>query len=67
MSILDQFRHIELNLDQKNVVIKLEAFLNESTQAFVLKGYAGSGKTTIIKGLVSYLKEQKKDFLCRRR
>ena len=63
MSILDQFRHIELNLDQKNVVIKLEAFLNESTQAFVLKGYAGSGKTTIIKGLVSYLKEQKKDFL----
>jgi hypothetical protein len=40
----------------------LEAFLSGPEQVFMLKGYAGSGKTTILKGLVSYLNDIEKDF-----
>jgi len=40
----------------------LEKFLTSPEQVFMLKGYAGSGKTTILKGLVEYLNAIEKDF-----
>ncbi len=55
MSILNHFPEIQLSNDQQIALEKLEAFLSGNSHVFMLKGYAGSGKTTILKGLVDYL------------
>lgn len=55
MSIFDHFKHLDLSPGQVTALEKLEVFLDGNSQVFMLKGYAGSGKTTIIKGLVEHL------------
>ena len=62
MEILKHFRELTLSLDQKLALEKLELFLTSPIQVFMLKGYAGSGKTTILKGLIEYLAHSEKDF-----
>lgn len=62
MSIFNHFQNLNLSQDQEAALTKLEAFLASQVQVFMLKGYAGSGKTTILKGLVEYLKAVEKDF-----
>lgn len=62
MSIFNHFKHLNLSPGQEEALTKLETFLDSSAQVFMLKGYAGSGKTTIIKGLVEYLNTIEKDF-----
>ena len=62
MSIFNHFKHLNLSQGQETALTKLEAFLTSPTQVFMLKGYAGSGKTTILKGLVEYLNAVEKDF-----
>jgi hypothetical protein len=62
MSIFNHFKHLNLSQGQEEALIKLESFLNSPERAFMLKGYAGSGKTTILKGLVEYLGAINKDF-----
>ncbi len=62
MSIFDHFEHLNVSRGQEAALTKLEAFLDSPVQVFMLKGYAGSGKTTILKGLVKYLESLKKDF-----
>ena len=62
MSIFHHFKHLNLSKDQETALTKLEEFLNCPLQVFMLKGYAGSGKTTILKGLVEYLNAIDKDF-----
>ena len=62
MSIFDHFSHLNLSQCQETALTKMEAFLDSPAQVFMLKGYAGSGKTTIQKGLVEYLKSIEKDF-----
>lgn len=62
MSIFNHFKHLNLSPGQETALTELEAFLNSSVQVFMLKGYAGSGKTTILKGLVDYLNAIEKDF-----
>ena len=52
-----------LNKSQKIVFNALKNFAKQSvTKAFILKGYAGTGKTTIISGLIKWLKNEKIDF-----
>lgn len=63
MSIFNHFKHLNLRQGQETALTKLEAFLASQVQVFMLKGYAGSGKTTILKGLVEYLKFSKKEFV----
>lgn len=63
MSIFNHFQHLTLTSDQERALTKLEAFLDSPVQVFVLKGYAGSGKTTILKGLVEYLSSSEKKFV----
>lgn len=63
MSIFDHFKHLNLSLDQETSLTKLETFLTNPVQVFMLKGYAGSGKTTILKGLVDYLNAVGKNFM----
>ena len=55
MSIFNHFQHLTLSTDQELALNKLESFITSHEQVFLLKGYAGSGKTTILKGLVEYL------------
>lgn len=62
MSIFNHFKHLNLSRGQEEAITKLETFLSGPEQVFMLKGYAGSGKTTILKGLVSYLNEIENDY-----
>ena len=63
MSIFNHFQQLTLSTDQESALKKLEVFLNGSTQVFMLKGYAGSGKTTILKGLTKYIESLQKEFI----
>jgi len=51
MRIFDHFNHLVLSQSQIAALTKLELFLDGPSHVFMLKGYAGSGKTTIFKGL----------------
>lgn len=62
MSIFNNFQHLNLSSDQETALKRIESFLESPTQVFMLKGYAGSGKTTILKGLVGYLNSIEKQF-----
>lgn len=62
MSIFNHFKHLNLSQGQETALTRLEAFIDSPVQVFMLKGYAGSGKTTILKGLVEYLNAVGKDF-----
>ena len=63
MSIFNHFNHLNLSQGQEIALTKLESFLEGPTNVFMLKGYAGSGKTTILKGIVEYLNGIGKDFV----
>ncbi|MGZ9676404.1 ATP-dependent DNA helicase [Flavobacterium sp. GNP001] len=63
MSIFNHFSHLNLSSAQETALTKLESFLESPVPVFMLKGYAGSGKTTILKGLVEFLNAIEKDFL----
>ena len=63
MSLSTHYQHLTLSTDQAAALNKLDTFLKGSTQVFMLKGYAGSGKTTILKGLTDYLTKQDMKFL----
>ena len=63
MSIFNHFKHLNLSPGQETALTMLEAFLDSPVQVFMLKGYAGSGKTTILKGFVEFLKSNKKEFI----
>lgn len=62
MKIYDHFQHINLTNDQRQALKKLHAFLDSDEGVFILQGYAGSGKTTILKGLCEYLTEIKRNY-----
>jgi len=62
MSIFNHFKHLNLSPGQEEALTKLTAFLNGNANVFMLKGYAGSGKTTILKGLVEYLQSRENDY-----
>ena len=51
-----------LSEDQGTALSKIEAFLSSSTNCFLLKGYAGTGKTFLLKGLANYFKAVGRQF-----
>jgi DNA replication protein DnaC len=60
MDIWQNFSDLTLTEDQKMAVEKIERFLLSDNQVFLLKGYAGTGKTTILKGIANYLLSNQK-------
>ncbi len=58
MNIKSHFSNITLTTDQYNTLTQLEVFLKSDKNVFLLKGYAGTGKTTLLKGIVKYLASQ---------
>ncbi len=56
LSIEEVFEQYSLTEGQNNLVKELKTFLEKrGTNVFLLKGYAGTGKTFITKGIVEYL------------
>lgn len=60
MSIFNHFTNMTLSNDQQKALEMIQDFLNSDESIFLLKGYAGTGKTTILKGIISYLNELNK-------
>lgn len=58
MNIFNHFQHINLTNDQYQSLESIQDFLVSENNIFILKGYAGTGKTTLIAGLVKYLEEK---------
>ena len=60
MDILSYFQHLIPSPDQEEALRKLDLFFQSDAQVFILNGYAGTGKTTILKGIIDFLKDQAK-------
>lgn len=50
------FKNYQLTKGQLNLVYLLDEFLKNDDFCFILKGYAGTGKTFMLQGLTNYLK-----------
>jgi len=61
MSIFNNFETITLTNDQQTALENISVFLNGDYSVFILKGYAGTGKTTILNGIVEYLSSLEKE------
>ncbi len=55
-------RNYDLTENQKELVVMLDEFLKSSFSTFLLKGYAGTGKTFMMKGLTDFLSKNKRNF-----
>ncbi|PSU27969.1 ATP-dependent DNA helicase [Photobacterium lutimaris] len=56
MSLLPYFENATLTPSQEELVLELDLFLNDDCHStFLLKGFAGTGKTFITQGLTQYL------------
>lgn len=62
MKIFDHFQHLQLTGDQRTALESIEAFLDGDGSVFMLKGYAGTGKTTLLHGICRYLSSRQSDF-----
>ena len=63
MTLQNTFNQYNLNQGQKELLENLDNFLKSDDNCFLLKGYAGTGKTFMMKGLTDYLKETKRHFV----
>ena len=55
--------NIKLTTSQENVLKQILDFVNNPTdRVFILKGYAGTGKTTLMRFLIKSLTEQEKHY-----
>ena len=64
MSISDHFKGQDLTNDQQALLTELEYFLEEGhAPIFLLKGYAGTGKSFIMTGVTQYLSWLGKEFV----
>ena len=62
MEIKD-LKNIKLTISQENVLKQILDFVrNSKDRVFILKGYAGTGKTTLMKFLIQELEKVKKDY-----
>jgi ATP-dependent exoDNAse (exonuclease V), alpha subunit - helicase superfamily I member len=62
LRIADFFKQISLTGSQEKAIVKLESFLAGNGQAFILKGYAGTGKTFMLSRLCEFFKETGQPF-----
>ena len=53
--ILHCFEKLTLTNDQRGAALQVEDFLNSTERVFLLKGYAGTGKTTLLGGICRYI------------
>lgn len=53
---------VQLNEAQKHTLQRIEDFIESDREIFILKGSAGSGKTTLIRHLVHMLRKEGRSF-----
>lgn len=63
MTLKDTFSKYTLTSGQSSLIDELEKFLSDQTPCFLLKGYAGTGKTFLMKGLTDFLLQSKRNFI----
>ena len=57
-------KQMELTQQQQTVLKNMTDFLQDKEKSvFILRGYAGTGKTTMIKNLIPVLQSLKKNFI----
>ncbi|MBR9833497.1 AAA family ATPase [bacterium] len=57
MKILEHFQQLNLTSDQRIALEMLNQFIEGDDTVFLLKGYAGTGKTTLLNGLCQYIND----------
>lgn len=62
MTLKNIFSKYELTSGQNGLLDDLDNFLSDKSTSFLLKGYAGTGKTFMMKGLTDFLTETKRSF-----
>ena len=55
---IKDFFELDVSDDKLQLFEELEEFLDSDVQTFVLTGYAGTGKTTVMKALAEYLRSK---------
>lgn len=63
MTLKETFSKYTLTLGQNELLDELDNFLSDKSTCFLLKGYAGTGKTFMMKGLTDFLTETKRSFI----
>lgn len=63
LTLRDFFSKHELTSGQNSLIDELEKFLSDQTPCFLLKGYAGTGKTFLMKGLTDFLLQSNRNFV----
>ncbi len=59
----DKFTDITLTTSQENILKQILSFIESPTErVFILKGYAGTGKTTLMRFLIQELEDRKKNY-----
>ena len=59
---MSELKDITLTESQQRVLDSIVAFLGSDDRIFVLKGYAGTGKTTLMRFLIQHLHEQERGY-----
>ena len=54
---------MELKKQQKEVFEQIKAFMNSDASVFILRGYAGTGKTTMVKVVADYIAQSREAIL----
>ena len=62
MTLRETFASFKLTTGQSSLVDNLEVFLADSSSCFILKGYAGTGKTFMMKGVTDFLVANNRSF-----
>lgn len=62
MILKETFCKYTLTSGQNELLDELDKFLSDKSTCFILKGYAGTGKTFMMKGLTDFLTETKRGF-----
>lgn len=62
MTLKETFSKYTLTSGQSSLIDELNKFLSDNSTCFLLKGYAGTGKTFMMKGLTDFLTETKRSF-----
>ena len=63
MTIFETLKGYSLTNGQQELLTNLNVFLEDNTSCFLLKGYAGTGKTFMMKGLTDFLKSTNRPFV----
>lgn len=63
MTLRENFSKYTLTTGQSSLIDELEKFLSNETSCFLLKGYAGTGKTFLMKGLIDFLSQNNRNFI----